>query len=198
MSGFGRFGGFRYGVALLVVAVAMAACSSSSGSVSPTTAGGRPTGGGGPGATVAGASTGGNGGAALPFGDTCKALEAADFTPLGLTLTVANHGISNVAEVCFYQVTAADGTTASPSVQFFPDNNFEAARQIYGKSTFKYKTVSGIGDAAYTYTTLNPVLWVQAKGHVFNIEAIGLGGSVGSGDPEADIEALAKAIVGRL
>jgi hypothetical protein len=136
--------------------------------------------------------------AALPFGDTCNALKAEDFTPLKLTLTKADHGLSDTPEVCFFQVTAADGTTASPSVTFFPDNNFEASRAIFNKDTFKYKAVSGIGDDAFTYTTLAPVLWVKAKGHVFNIEAIGLGGSVGSGDPEADIEALAKAIVARL
>jgi hypothetical protein len=136
--------------------------------------------------------------AALPFGDTCNALKAEDFTPLKLTLTKADHGLSDTPEVCFFQVTAADGTTASPSVTFFPDNNFEASRAIFNKDAFKYKAVSGIGDDAFTYTTLDPVLWVKAKGHVFNIEAIGLGGSVGSGDPEADIEALAKAIVARL
>ena len=198
MSRFGRFGRLTFGSAALVVAFAVAACSSSSGTAGPAGAGG-PNGGGAPaGGTSAGGGAAGTAAAALPFGDTCNALKAEDFTPLNLTLTKADHGLSDTPETCFYQVTAADGTTASPSVTFVADNNFEATRALFNKAAYKYKAVSGIGDDAFTYTTLNPILWVKAKGHLFSIEAIGLGGSVGSGDPEADIEALAKAIVARL
>jgi hypothetical protein len=183
------------------MAIAVAACSGGSGSAGATAPLGGPGGGartGSSGATQVATGTTAGAKAALPFADTCDALKAADFTPLGLTLTKANHGLSNVAEICFFQVQAGDGTTASPTVEFFTAADFEAGRQVYNKPTFKYKAVSGIGDDAYTFTTLSPVLYVKAKGLAFNVTAVGLGGSVGSGDPEADIEALAKAIVGRL
>ena len=76
-----------------------------------------------------------------------------------------------------------DGTTA----------DFDAGRFIYNKTTYKYKKVDGIGDDAFEFTTLDPVIYVKAKGFVFNVADIGLGGTVGSGDPTADIETLAKA-----
>ena len=134
----------------------------------------------------------------MPFADTCSALTAADFKPLGLTLTKADHGLSDVPEICFYQVKAADGTTAQPSVEFVADNMFDATRALFNKAQYKFKDVSGVGDRAFTYTTLSPVLWVIAKGHLFHVDSTGLGAGVGTGNPEADIETLAKAVVAKL
>jgi hypothetical protein len=184
-----------FGVALAAIVFAAAACSGSSSTAGSTAKpGGGTTAHGQPSSGASAVS-----GAALPFGDTCGALAAADFTSLGLGLTVADHGLSNTPDTCFYQVKAADGTTASPAVTFFTEPNaFEASRNIYNKSTYGYKTVDGVGDQAFTYLTLSQVIVVQAKGHVFSIDGIGLGGTVGSGDPLADITALAKAVVGRL
>lgn len=101
-------------------------------------------------------------------------------------------------EICFFQVKATDGTTASPTVSFLGPEDFAAGQQIYNKSTYKYKTVAGIGDAAFEFTTLDPVIYVKAKGHVFNVSDSGLGGTVGSGDPTADIETLARAVISHL
>ena len=193
MSRFGNGRGQALGAALVAFAVAVAACSSGSAVGSP----------GGGGRTASAAGTRAAGGAAgatprLPYSDTCQALTATDFQALGLTLTIADHGLSNVADICFYQVKASDGTTASPSVEFFPVDTYEAARALFNKTEYKFKAVSGIGDDAYTYTTLDPVLAVKAKGYVLELSSTGLGGSVGSGDPEADLETLAKDVVGRL
>jgi hypothetical protein len=199
-SGNGR--GRALGAALTAFAFAfvVAACSSGSAADSPGGAGGPSSG---AGRTASAAGTKAAGGAAdatpkLPYSDTCQALTATDFQALGLTLTIADHGLSNVADICFYQVKASDGTTASPSVEFFPDSTYEAVRGLFNKTEYKFKAVSGIGDDAYVYTTLDLVLTVKAKGYVFAVSNTGLGGSVGSGDPEADLETLAKDVVGRL
>ncbi|HEX7491296.1 MAG TPA: hypothetical protein VF337_06300 [Candidatus Limnocylindrales bacterium] len=191
-----RFGKSAAAIASIAMALALAACSGggstagSSGAAGGTQAAGKSAG---TAATGAASDT-----AKLPPGDTCNALAAADFTPLGLTLLKSDHGLSNVPEICFYQVQAADGTTASPSVSFMGPNDFEAGQLIYNKSTYQYKTVDGIGDAAFEFTTLDPVIYVKAKGYVFNVADIGLGGTVGSGDPTADIETLAKAVISHL
>ena len=198
-----RFGIARervLGAALVAVAVAAAACSSGSAGASvgagrTASAAGTKAIAGAAGATAAGAA---NATPKLPYSDTCQALAATDFQALGLTLTTADHGLSNVADICFYQVKASDGTTASPSVEFFPDSTYEAVRGLFNKTEYMYKAVSGIGDDAYVYTTLDPVLTVKDKGYVFTISSTGLGGSVGSGDPEADLETLAKDVIGRL
>jgi hypothetical protein len=180
------------GIAGLVLAVAVAGCSGSSGTpgAQGQTQGpaGQPT------QHTSSAAAG------LPFADTCSALTAADFTALGLTLKKADHGLSDTKEFCFYQVADASGTTASPSVGFLGPGNLDGVKAIYAKDVYKYQALSGIGDAAFSINLLGHVtLYVQAKGQVFSVEAIGFGeGGIGSADGATEMKALAKAIVGRL
>lgn len=167
------------------------------------------------GSADAGGSTGGTGGtsggacvASLPFGgDICQSLVASDFAVYDYALDktellAGDNGQKDTQ--CLYDVSDQRGAggTAQPAVSYGSECDWDVTQQSEENSTDEYETLSGLGDAAFSFYAFGSlVIFVKYKGYIIEVSQGGYHPEDASFTPVDSAEvmtSLTEAVLGRL